>query len=381
MPLSRRRFLLMTSLMFVPLGMLNGCSQRTSVAEKNLIMGGGRFVDPGNGKVRNVFSVVDLDAGKTSLLDVDFLPHGIHLHPDQPNRLAVFEKKGPHACEIDLANLRITRVIKTDEKRHFYGHGSYSADNKLLYCTETYLDGYDGIIAVRDSDTHEYLGEFPTYGKEPHECKLIDNGNVLVVTNGGGRMNDEPASVTYIDVKSEKLLDKVLLTNPDLNTGHMAIGDDGSLVVVSAPRAGLDNSSLGGVSIRPSGESMQTIASPVDVTKRMKGEALSVVIHDKQRIAAVTHPDGDMVTFWQIDKRQLLHTIPLPRPRGVSISTDGKFFLISYDTNPKLMKVSAANIKANPAIVSENTFISGSHIYNWSREFAEIGTQFPHLHT
>ena len=286
--------------------------------------------------------------------------------------MAVFEKKGPHAVEFDLQQRRVIRPIVTASSRHFYGHGVYSVDGSLLYCTESYLDGLRGIIAVRDAETHAYLGEFPSFGKEPHECKLIDHGRTMVVTNGGGSGLDHAPSVAYIDVASEKLIERVTMTEPRINTGHLAVGSEGSLVVISAPRRGLETTEPGGVSIRPQGASMLTLSEPREITARMQGEALSVAIQEQKGIAAVTHPDGGMVTFWSIADRRFLNVIDLAHPRGIVLTSDDQFFVLSYGSEASLMRVNVDDFGRVENSIVPNTYISGSHIYNWSRELTEI---------
>ena len=371
--ISRRRFLQMSALTFTYPGMLTGCGKSVSLNQNHdLILGGGRYQLEANGPIQYAFSMVNMTTGSVARVAMDFLSHGIHQHPHAPERIVIFQKKGPYACELDLKKQAVTRPIGTDKSRHFYGHGAYSADGKTLYCTEAYLHSYDGIIAVRDADTLEFLGEFPSYGKEPHECKLIDGGRVMVVTNGGGKLGEDAPCVTYIDTASHKLLERVPLTNDRLNTGHLSIAEDGSLVVVSAPRAGLDKSQLGGVSIRPSGGTMESLSQPQKVTHSMVGEALSVVIANDAGIAAVTHPDGGMVTFWSIQDRSLRKRLTLPYPRGVNLTLDKKTFIVSYGANPKLVKVSVATLEVMSKTEIDNTFISGSHIYNWSRGIPEL---------
>ena len=366
---------------------LGACSQGKSSAPANLILGGGRYQDLDTGRVAHVFSIVDLDTQAVDLIDVDFLPHGIHLHPTEPHRLAVFEKKGPHAALVDLEARRVLRPLRTDTRRYFYGHGAYSADGKQLFATETVLDDLRGVLVVRDAESDAVLGTFPSYGLEPHEVKLIDGGRTLVVTNGGGQIgagDDAAPNVAYIDAASERLLERVPLTDTRINTGHAAVARDGALVVVSAPRSGLAATETGGVSIRPAGGGMQTLREPRAITARMQGEALSVAIAEadaqmgtevasaRDGIAAVTHPDGDLVTFWSTRTRALLHSIELARPRGVTLTADGEAFVISYGQEASLLRVSVQELRPLEGSVVPNTYISGSHLYNWSRGLTEI---------
>ncbi len=356
---------------------LTACSDRSAdlaarSSSKNLILGGGIFQDRDTGEVRRVISVVDIDTRSRSMTDTSFLPHGIHRKPTDTNCLALFEKIGPGACEYDLAAREITRYLPAAQGRYFYGHGAYSVDGEVLYSTETELHNGDGVIAVRDSESMELLGEFPTFGKEPHECKLIDGGNTMVVTNGGGDLLGDVPSVTYIDIASERLLEKVELTNARLNTGHVAVDNSGNLVVVSAPRLGLDEDQLGGVSIRLRGDVMQTIANPESVTQRMIGEALSVIIHPDAGLAAVTHPYADIVTIWTLNDRRLVKVIDLPSARGVELTLDKKDFIVSYGSNANLVRIPVDTLEPDKSSIVEETYITGSHIYNWSRDMSEL---------
>jgi uncharacterized protein len=356
--ITRRSLLLAGSCLFLPVSVPSW--SQASAAEH--LLGGGQFQD-GTGHMRYVLSCLNLATGKADLLDMDFLPHGIHWHAQQPMRLAVFEKKGPHACEVDLQRMLVSREIPLISGRYFYGHGCYSADNRLLFSTETWLDGKDGVIAVRDADSLEYLGEFPSFGKEPHECKLIDNGRVLVITNAGGVKGDAAPCVTWVDVQTRQLLQRSELTDAGLNTGHIAIAADGSLVVVSAPRTGLDASAHGGVSIQPRGQALLSMAAPLEVVRDMRGEALSVCIDDASGRVLVTHPDANMVTLWSIRDRHFLARLDLPRPRGVCLSGDGQGFLVSCGTLPGVLRVPVDHPEHN-AVVVENSWITGSHLYN-----------------
>lgn len=373
MPVTRRQ------LMAASAWLVGGVWPAVTAAARsdNIIIGGGRYRRADSEQLNYVLSVVEIDQQRRQLIPMQFLAHGIHRNPQQQNRLAIFEKKGPHACEFDLVARKIVREIPIVTKpgqaqRYFYGHGSYSLDGQTLFSTETELDGLNGLIGIRNSRDLAYLGEFPTYGKEPHECKLIDGGKTLVVTNGGGASQGAPPTVTYIDINSQQLLEKIELSNAKLNTGHLAISDKGELVVISAPRVGLANTSLGGVSIRPEGGQLQSIARPQRVTQRMRGEALSVAIDTASGIAAVTHPDGGMITFWSIADRSLRKVIELPHPRGVELTADQREFVVSFGADASLVRIPVATLELDPAAIIKDSYITGSHIYNWSREMAEL---------
>jgi hypothetical protein len=240
-----------------------------------LLVGGGSFVDPADQTTqRFVFSQADFGGGEIALTATAFLPHGIAIDPLNPNRLVTFQKIGPGCCEIDLIARTVTRTIVPTEGRWFYGHGAFSSDGKLLYSTETVNSEERGVIGVRDAATFEYLGEFPTFGENPHDCHLIEGGKVLLVTNGGGALDSQrQPCVTWVEIDSRKLLDKREIGSERFNTGHLCLAGDGGLAVVSAPRKGLTDKDLGAVSLGRSHERLRTMQEPQPVTSRMIGEA------------------------------------------------------------------------------------------------------------
>jgi hypothetical protein len=334
-----------------------------------LLVGGGSFVDPADQVTqRFVFSQVDFGGGEIALTATTFLPHGVAIDPLDPNRLVTFQKIGVGCCEIDLAARTVIRTIVPTEGRWFYGHGAFSSDGKLLYSTETVNSEERGVIGVRDASTFEYLGEFPTFGENPHDCHLIEGGKVLLVTNGGGALDSRlRPCVTWVEIESRKLLDKREIASERFNTGHLCLAGDGGLAVVSAPRKGLTDKDLGAVSLGRSHDQLQTMQEPQPVTSRMIGEALSVAIHEPTQIAAVTHPFGDMVTFWSMRTFDFLKKLDLPRARGVTLTQDGNNFLVSYGLTTDVVEISPGTLAPARDSVLTQSYLSGSHVFNWTR--------------
>jgi len=373
MSLNRRNFLKFTSLGYLATPFsLSGCThQRFYNPDQDIILGGGRFNQ--NEKLRHVLAVVNLQQKENQLVDLNFLAHGIIIDPKNKKRLLTFEKNGTAAAEIDLNNHTQSRKIKTTKDKHFSGHSVFNKAGDILYCTETYLNNRKGIIAIRDGNSFEVLGEFPTYGENPHECQLTNDATTLVVTNAGsGSAGNSQPSVTYIDVQSHKLIERITLTNRQLSAGHAGIAKDGSLIVASAPVKGPETTHTGGVSIRSGNRPILSMTQPEVVINQMSGDALSVAIDNKHNIAAVTHPDGNMVTFWSVDKRELLKAMSVPEPGGVTLSLDEKYFIISYGINTSMILVSTKDLSASTDSITQPTYISGDHIYNWSKILTEI---------
>ena len=338
-------------------------------ADGDLILGGGSFIDLKDRKTqRFVLSRVDLCTRRVGLVATGFLPHGVALDPRNPNRIIAFEKIGPGCCEIDLSTGTLTRTILPTEDRWFYGHGAFSPDGRLLYSTETVNSRERGVIGVRDAATLDYLGEFPTYGENPHDCHLVDDGKILLVTNGGGGLGTAMRPcVTYVDVQSQRLLDKVELDDERFNTGHLSRSNEGMLVVVSAPRKGMTEKDLGAVSLRRGNGPLRVMREPADVASRMFGEALSIEIHEPTGVAAVTHPLGTMVTFWSLDHFALLKALELPRARGLTLSRNGRYFVLSYGVTTELAQIDPHALELVSGWSLSRSFMSGSHLFNWNR--------------
>ena len=343
-----------------------------------LLLGGGKYIDTSNNPqtTKFVLSIFDMAMARPRLIELSFLAHGIVFDPHDSQRLLMFEKIGPGACEVNLRNAAVTRMLRPHPERNFYGHGEFSRDGSLLYSTETYIKSSKGVIAIRDAKSLELLDEFPSYGDSPHDCHLIDDGEVMVISNGGGTMESGHAPcICYVDVASRKLLEKVEPSAKHINTGHLECNGNGNLVVVSAPRKGLEQSGLGGVSIRNGKhKKLVTMSKPGAIISRMKGEALSLSIHEANHIVGVTHPDGDMVTFWSVESGALLKTIDLSKPRGISQSTSQDRFIISYGSTASLMELDINTLQPVPDSEKAATYLTGSHIYNWDAKMRASST-------
>ncbi len=355
-------------------GLLPGCTrsheEQPSAERLGHVIGAGRFVAPD--KTTFTLNQVDLDADQTELtwFELGFFGHGVVEHPLDPRRAMVFEKKGPGACEVDLVARKVSRTLSTKKSRHFYGHGAYSRDGQLLYCTESDLeDDYAGVVAVRDAKTMELLGEFPSFGQSPHDCVLIDDGKVMVITNAGGELGgDVRPSVVYVDVADQSLREKITFESPRVSAGHLAISSRGDLVCVGAPRDGVANKSAqpGQISMRPVGGTFKTMTEPSEITSRMRAETLSVAIHEPTKRVLATNPAGDIATLWDLESGTYLRHYDLPYPRGAAITLDRSAFALSYGrgrTDSSLVRIDPVSQELLQDTTLREVGIGGSHLF------------------
>jgi hypothetical protein len=102
-------------------------------------------------------------------------------------RLVTFARRpGTFAAVIDTAKNAAPLVFHAPEDRHFYGHGRFSADGRLLYATENDFDNARGAIGVYDAtDDFRRIGEFFSGGIGPHDMTVLPGGKTMLIANGG----------------------------------------------------------------------------------------------------------------------------------------------------------------------------------------------------
>lgn len=142
------------------------------------------------------------------------------------------------------------------------------------------------------------------------------------------------------------------------------LGEDGSLVAISAPRESLKTANLGGVSLQPKGKKIRSMTSPKKIVSNLVGEALSVAIHNDT--AVVTHPFADMLTIWSMENRSFVKKIDLPAPRGVTLTRDKRYFMVSNDHSGNVVLLDPDSLLIIEDSLCHNTNIAGSHLYNYA---------------
>ncbi|SER15239.1 hypothetical protein SAMN05216548_11230 [Faunimonas pinastri] len=104
--------------------------------------------------------------------------------------VAFARRPGTFAVAFDAAGTAEPLVFTARPDRHFYGHGAFSADGRVLYASENDFGAARGVVGIYDVGAgYHRIGEFPTYGIGPHELILMPDGRTLAVANGGIETN------------------------------------------------------------------------------------------------------------------------------------------------------------------------------------------------
>ncbi len=153
-------------------------------------------------------------------------------------RAVVFARRpGTFAVVFDPAGQAAPVTIASVEGRHFFGHGVFSPDGKLLYATENDFDNARGVIGIYDvAGGYKRIGEFQTFGQGPHEMILLPDGVTFAIANGGiethpdyGRaelnIDSMDPSLAFVDARDGRLVGQLRLASDQhqLSIRHMAV--------------------------------------------------------------------------------------------------------------------------------------------------------------
>ena len=171
------------------------------------------------------FGVAALDEAGTVLF-TETLPargHDTVISPDGRAAVTFARRPGRFALVFDLLQQRPAFAFEAAPNRHFYGHGFFSSDGRLLLATENDYPGERGVMGIYDvKANYRRIGEFETHGIGPHEALLLADGQTVAIANGGIVTHPDYArqklnlptmtpSLSYLDLKTGDLIEKVSL--------------------------------------------------------------------------------------------------------------------------------------------------------------------------
>tara|TARA_R110002126_G_scaffold176641_1_gene325326 strand:+ start:13144 stop:14250 length:1107 start_codon:yes stop_codon:yes gene_type:complete len=112
--------------------------------------------------------------------------HDIVCHRETGNAVVFSRRPGTIAAAFNVRENRPPQSIQAAPDRHYFGHGVFSADGRLLYATENDFANANGMIGVYDVRHHfSKIGEFPSGGIGPHDLMMLADGRTLAIANGG----------------------------------------------------------------------------------------------------------------------------------------------------------------------------------------------------
>ncbi len=260
-------------------------------------------------------------------------------------RCVVFARRpGNFAVVLSAGRNSPPLTFTTPDDRHFYGHGAFSRDGRLLYATENDFTAGRGVIGVYDATAQfRRIGEFSTHGVGPHDMAFLNGAPVLVVANGGlrehpdiggGRRVLNPdqfvASVAYIDCRTGDLLERQVLGSPGaVSMRHLDVGRDDT-VIIGAQFHGRMDGPAPAMTYRHRRQSpLAAFALPAEIERRLNGYVSSVAVDRSGRIAAITSSRGGIAILLDIDTGRVLRVQAAHDVSGVAPARTAAEFLLT----------------------------------------------------
>ncbi|MBA4502942.1 DUF1513 domain-containing protein [Marinobacterium marinum] len=263
--------------------------------------------------------------------------HHVERHPHQPWAAAVARRPGTFIDVVDYETGQLVKHIEAGEGHHFYGHALFTPDGRWLVSTENDLASGQGQISIRDADHHfAVVSRLPSHGIGPHE--LLLSGNEVIVANGGIltrnreklNLNTMAPSLAYIDLTSGTLLEQVGMSsdNHQLSIRHMDLNAAGTVAIALQSQGPLsDNRPL--VALHRRGQPLKLLKAPEPINGQMKQYAGSARIDRSGKIAAISAPRGNLITFWDIERDTFITAMRCRDGCGLAATDRNGEFLVS----------------------------------------------------
>ncbi|WP_158598419.1 DUF1513 domain-containing protein [Notoacmeibacter ruber] len=220
--------------------------------------------------------------------------------------VAFARRPGTFALAIDQQRDREPVVFHSPPNRHFYGHGVFIQNDKLLVATENDFDNGRGVLGLYDvTDGFRRIGEWSSHGIGPHDLALSPDGKSLIIANGG--MDTHPdygrevlnlatmePSLVFLDPSDGSLREKHALPNEwsRLSTRHMDVAADGT-VFVGCQWQGVASECPPLLLSFRAGEGRRDYELG-ELATRLQGYVGSVSVNRDAERVAITSPHGDL---------------------------------------------------------------------------------------
>ena len=297
--------------------------------------------------------------------------HDIALKPDGSAWVAFARRPGRFGVAMSL-DMRPPIWFASKPGRHFFGHGVYAADGKLLYTTENDYAGAAGMIGVRDATGgYKQIGEFPAHGLEPHDIALLGDGRTMVIANGGiethpDRGGDElnlpdmKPSLVYVDIETGDLLEEHRLVPElhQLSIRHLAVAAD-DVIVFGCQYRGPEEDAPALIGFHRRGDAPVIAEAPGETQVGLRNYIGSVAADRSGGIVAASAPKGGLVTYWDVAGRRYLGACDLrdgcglaPTHRSASfLLTSGEGWLVTAEASGATSRQASAFQWDNHAIL------------------------------
>ncbi|KQS81194.1 hypothetical protein ASG25_06815 [Rhizobium sp. Leaf384] len=270
--------------------------------------------------------------------------HGLAHSAITGHTVAFARRPGTFAMVLDTAGRNEPVVITASEGRHFFGHGCFSADGRLLYATENDFAGNRGMVGIYDgTDGFRRVGEFPTFGIGPHDMTLSSDGRHLAVANGGiethpdfGRtklnLDHMDPSLVLIETATGRLVERHVMPEHlrQLSTRHVDIDDKGR-IWFACQYEGPRNARPPVAGVFAPGEDIRFLDLPEEATAALANYVGAIAVHRREGLVGLASPKGGAVVTVDAKTGAFVRLDKLADAAGIAPANRQGFAVSSYD--------------------------------------------------
>jgi hypothetical protein len=291
--------------------------------------------------------------------------HDITVCPVTRRCVAFARRPGNFAVAFSTDRAAPPMRFTTPPDRHFYGHGVFSPDGRLLFATENAFAEGQGSIGVYDATGgFKRIGEFSAYGIDPHDIALLGDGRTLVLANGGLATHPDfgdgrapldlaamQASLSYVDLRTGDLVETHTLPGELRMTSlrHLDKGVGDHVVIGCQTPLTEDGPELPLIVRHRLGEALAPVELGDVLQAALNSYVSSVAIDAAGEVAAVTSSKGNIVVFVDVRSGRPLGSRHLSDVSGVAAGRGAGEFLLTTGFGDVVSGVSLASATGSHA--------------------------------
>ncbi len=280
---------------------------------------------------RHEIAVIDALGVDRLVLPIEARGHSFAIDHRRRTAVAFARAPGRYAVAFDVEGKAVPQPLVAAPGRHFFGHGIFSADGRIMLASENDYEAGKGVTGLYDVGAgFARIGEFASGGIGPHDIVLMPDGRTACIANGGIlthpdydklKLNIDTMAPTlaYLDIASGDIVEEVSLPADlhKLSIRHLVVDAHGA-VWFGCQYEGDKTERPPLVGRHRRGRQPELFAGPPDVLRRMDNYVGSVSADASGEIIATSSPLGGLVTFWEASTGRFLGERATPDVCGVA---------------------------------------------------------------